>query len=156
MNLDIEYLEQLTKLLTENNLTEMVLSEGDKAITIKRNGEFVERRKTPTILQIPGLPQPQAEQVVTSAQESKETSEAEVSGVPVVSPMVGTFYRSTSPDLPPLVEVGDVVSVGQTVCIVEAMKLMNEIETETSGKVVKICVEDGQPVEYGQVLMYID
>ena len=70
--------------------------------------------------------------------------------------MVGTFYKASSPDAKPFVEVGQTVSKGDVVCIVEAMKLMNEIETEVSGKVVEICVEDGQPVEFGQVLMYIE
>lgn len=70
--------------------------------------------------------------------------------------MVGTFYKSPSPDAKPFVEVGQSVNQGDVVCIVEAMKLMNEIESEFSGKIVEICVEDGQPVEFGQVLMYIE
>ena len=74
----------------------------------------------------------------------------------VVSPMVGTFYRSPAPDADPFVEVGDVVEVGQTVCIIEAMKLMNEIEAETKGRVAQILVENTQPVEFGQKLFLID
>ena len=74
----------------------------------------------------------------------------------VVSPMVGTFYRSPAPDADPFVEVGDVVEVGQTVCIIEAMKLMNEIEAETKGRVAQILVENAQPVEFGQKLFLID
>lgn len=70
--------------------------------------------------------------------------------------MVGTFYSAPSPDAKPFVEVGQTVSQGDVVCIVEAMKLMNEIEAEVSGKIVEICVKDGQPVEFGQVLMYIE
>jgi acetyl-CoA carboxylase biotin carboxyl carrier protein len=76
--------------------------------------------------------------------------------VKVVSPMVGTFYRAPAPDADPYVEVGDRIDAGQTVCIIEAMKLMNEIESEVRGRVAKIAVENGQPVEYGQVLFLID
>lgn len=76
--------------------------------------------------------------------------------VDVISPMVGTFYRAPAPDEPPFVSVGDRLTVGQTVCIIEAMKLMNEIEAEVSGRVMEISIQNGQPVEYGQVLMRID
>lgn len=70
--------------------------------------------------------------------------------------MVGTFYKSPSPDADPFVNVGSTVKPGEVVCIVEAMKMMNEIESEISGKIVEVCVEDGQPVEFGQVLMYVE
>ena len=70
--------------------------------------------------------------------------------------MVGTFYKSPSPDADPFVNVGSTVKPGDVVCIVEAMKMMNEIESEVSGKIVEVCVEDGQPVEFGQVLMYVE
>lgn len=76
--------------------------------------------------------------------------------VDVISPMVGTFYRAPGPDEPPFVSVGDRITVGQTVCIIEAMKLMNEIEAEVSGQVMEISIQNGQPVEYGQVLMRIN
>jgi acetyl-CoA carboxylase biotin carboxyl carrier protein len=76
--------------------------------------------------------------------------------VAITSPMVGTFYRAPAPDADPYVEVGDQVTVGQTVCIVEAMKLMNEIESEVKGRVVKILVENAQPVEYGQKLFLVE
>jgi oxaloacetate decarboxylase alpha subunit len=87
---------------------------------------------------------------------AKAAAKSEDEGlVAVTSPMVGTFYRSPSPDSPSFVEIGDVVKPGQTVCIVEAMKLFNEIESEVAGKVVKILVENGKPVEYGQKLLLI-
>jgi acetyl-CoA carboxylase biotin carboxyl carrier protein len=70
--------------------------------------------------------------------------------------MVGTFYKAPSPGAAPFAEVGKTVSTGQIVCIIEAMKLMNEIESEVSGKIIEVCVEDGQPVEFGQVLMYVE
>ena len=77
-------------------------------------------------------------------------------GTPITSPMVGTFYVASSPGAKPFVEVGSTVSTGQVVCIIEAMKLMNEIEAEVSGKVTQICVKDGEAVEYGLFLMYVE
>lgn len=84
-----------------------------------------------------------------------DTAEAPVQGQPLKAPMVGTFYRASRPDAEPFVKIGDRVKTGQTLCIIEAMKLMNEIEAECSGIVVDILVEDGQPVEYGQPLFII-
>ena len=100
-----------------------------------------------------GAPAPAA--VSAEASQAKAVSDAP-KGTPITSPMVGAFYAAPSPGSEPYVKVGDVVKAGQVVCIVEAMKLMNEIESEVSGKVVQICVEDGQSVEYGQVLMYVE
>lgn len=87
---------------------------------------------------------------------SPEESSVDDSIVEVVSPMVGTFYRAPAPDAPPYVEVGDRISKGQTLCILEAMKLMNELEAEVSGTVRAICVESGDPVEYGQTIFHIE
>ena len=91
------------------------------------------------------------ENISVSEEEPKETKRKSI-----VSPMVGTFYKAMSPDAKPFIEVGQTVATGQVVCIIEAMKLMNEIEAEVSGRIVEICVEDGQPVEFGQVLMYLE
>jgi len=88
--------------------------------------------------------------------DSLEESLIDDSIVEVASPMVGTFYRSPAPDAPPYVEVGDRISKGQTLCILEAMKLMNELEAEVGGTVRAICVEDGDPVEYGQTIFHIE
>ena len=85
----------------------------------------------------------------------RRPAEPKVEGTPLTSPMVGTFYRAPSPGAKPFVEVGDTVKKGQTVCIIEAMKLLNEVEAETDGVVKEICVENGQPVEYGQNLLII-
>lgn len=86
----------------------------------------------------------------------KGSASANANLIPVVSPMIGTFYRALAPDAPPYVEVGAIVQVGQPVCIVEALKLKNEIESEVAGKIVKVLVEDGQGVEYGQALFLIE
>ena len=80
----------------------------------------------------------------------------EVKGKAITSPMVGTFYAASSPEAAPFVEVGSTVNVGDVVCIIEAMKLMNEIKAEQAGKVVQICVKNGDPIEFGQVLMYVE
>jgi acetyl-CoA carboxylase biotin carboxyl carrier protein len=100
---------------------------------------------------------PAAPRAAAPAAESTATAMEATNGHPAItSPMVGTFYRSPAPDADPFVEVGDVVEVGQTVCIIEAMKLMNEIEAETKGRVVKILVENAQPVEFGQRLFLLE
>ena len=147
MKFDIEYIEKLSKVLADNDLTEISLEEGEQAITIRKDVVVAPA----AVAAAPAPVQPQA------AAPAAEAPKAEVKkGTPVVSPMVGTFYSAPSPDAAPFVEVGSTVAKGDKVCIIEAMKLMNEIESEVSGKVLEICVKDGSPVEYGQVLMYIE
>ena len=151
MNFEVEYIEKLAKLIDEKSLSEIILEDGEQAITIKR--EYNQ-----TVVQSPVTPVVQAP-VAAPAQAAPAASAENTSapkGKPITSPMVGAFYAAPSPGAKPFVKVGDVISAGQVVCIVEAMKLMNEIESEVSGKVTQICVEDGQSVEYGQVLMYIE
>lgn len=153
MNFECEYIEKLAKLVSDNQLSEITLEDGDKAITIKKGGMAVSTvvSAQPQAIAAPqNVPSPQA----SEAPAPKASNEPK--GTPITSPMVGAFYAAPSPGSEPYVKVGDVVKAGQVVCIVEAMKLMNEIESEVSGKVVQICVEDGQSVEYGQVLMYVE
>ena len=147
MKFDIEYIEKLSKVLADNDLTEISLEDGEQAITIRKDVVVAPA----AVAAAPAPVQPQA------AAPAAEAPKAEVKkGTPVVSPMVGTFYSAPSPDAAPFVEVGSTVAKGDKVCIIEAMTLMNEIESEVSGKVLEICVKDGSPVEYGQVLMYIE
>lgn len=144
MKFDIEYVEKLAKVLADNSLTEISLEDGEQAITL--------RKEVTGVIAAPvAAPAPQQ----ASAPAEKPAAEAK-KGKPLTSPMVGTFYKSPSPDAKPFVEVGQTIKEGDVVCIVEAMKLMNEIESEVSGKVIEICVSDGQPVEFGQVLMYVE
>lgn len=152
MNFECEYIEKLAKLVSDNQLSEITLEDGDKAITIKKGGISGNVAVAPMA---PVLPAAAPSAPVAEAPQAKATSDAP-KGTPITSPMVGAFYAAPSPGSEPYVKVGDVVKAGQVVCIVEAMKLMNEIESEVSGKVVQICVEDGQSVEYGQVLMYVE
>ena len=147
MKFDIEYVEKLAKVLADNSLTEISLEDGEQAITLRKETAVI-AAATPAAI---AAPQPAA------APQSTQTETAPaVKGKPLTSPMVGTFYSAPSPDAKPFVEVGQTISQGDVVCIVEAMKLMNEIESEFSGKIVEICVKDGQPVEFGQVLMYVE
>lgn len=144
MKFDIEYIEKLAQVLTQGSLTEISLEDGEQAITIRKEV-------------ITGAPVVTAAPAPVAAHAQAPAAKEEVKrGKPLTSPMVGTFYKSPSPDSKPFVEIGQTVNQGDVVCIIEAMKLMNEIETEFSGKIVEFCVEDGQPVEFGQVLMYIE
>jgi len=149
MKIEMDYIEQLIKLVCDNGLTELSLEEGEKAIIIRK--EVVTAHAVPAIKAETHAVIP----VAAEARESVVTPDGKKM-VPIASPMVGTFYRAPSPGASSFTEVGKSISAGQVVCIIEAMKLMNEIETEVSGKVVEICVQDGQPVEYGQVLMLVE
>ena len=148
MKFDTDYIEKLAEIIEAKGLTEISLEDGNQAITVRRE---LHTAGAPVVAAPAAAPAAQPVQTPAAApkQEAKK-------GQPVTSPMVGTFYKASSPDAKPFVEVGQTISKGDVVCIVEAMKLMNEIESEFSGKVVEICVEDGQPVEFGQVLMYIE
>lgn len=148
MKFDIEYVDKLAKILAENSLTEISLEDGEQAITIRKDVVVAPVAAAPAVQAAAPAAQP--------AQTAAQPADPAKKGKPLTSPMVGTFYSAPSPDAKPFVEVGQTVSQGDVVCIVEAMKLMNEIEAEVSGKIVEICVKDGQPVEFGQVLMYIE
>lgn len=157
MNFETDYIKKLAKILSDNDLTEISLGSGEESIVIKRDKEssHVVTEVMPLSQCVQPLPQqPQQPQapVVVEEPAAPETPK----GTPIVSPMVGTFYAAPSSEDPPFVSVGDTITKGQVVCIVEAMKLMNKIESDVAGKIVKICVENGKPVEYEQVLMYVE
>jgi len=153
-NPEIEQIEQLLQFMTEHNLEEFEYSRGDLRIRLKKPGAapVVAARPAAEIIVPAAVPAP-----VAPAAES--AVEADLRGGEdlflVKSPIVGTFYGSPSPGAEAFVKVGSYVEAGQTLCIVEAMKLMNEIESETSGEVLRIFAENGQPVEYGQPLFGI-
>lgn len=144
MKFDIEYIEKLAKVLADNSLTEISLEDSEQAITLRKESIIAPA----AISAAPAAPA-QAQAVQTKTEEVKK-------GTPITSPMVGTFYKSPSPEAAAFVEIGKTISKGDVVCIIEAMKLMNEIESDVSGKITEICVSDGQPVEFGQVLMYVE
>jgi len=140
MKTDIKYLKELITLLTDNGLTEISISEGEDGVTIRKDGIPAAKAVIPVAAQeVP------AQEAPAEAEERKA----------ITAPMVGTFYSSADSQTP-LAEIGRNVQPGDVVCVIEAMKLMNEIEAEVSGKITEICVKDGDPVEYGQVLMYLE
>ena len=153
MKFETDYIEKLAKIVADNELTEISLEDGEQAITI--------RKDLPEVISA-GVAMPAAAPVAAAPAtpvapaESSTSSEPEHKGKAIVSPRVGTFYSKPSPDAEPFVKVGDSISAGDKVCIIEAMKLMNEIESEFSGKITEICVTDGQAVEYGQAIMYVE
>ncbi len=152
MKFETDYIEKLAKIIADNGLTEISLEDGEQAITIRKDLPEV-IAAAPSIAAAPvaaTAPAPAASAPQPAAKEP------EAKGRAITSPMVGTFYAASSPDAAPFVEVGSTVNAGDVVCIIEAMKLMNEIKSEQSGKVVQICVKNGDPIEYGQVLMYVE
>ena len=171
-------IQELIKLINKSNLTEFKMKDGDLELSI-RTKKFHKGRPTPVVAPqqqilpvatpavtapvaapIPAAspaPAPTTTDASSAKVEKKEAIEEEVGNyIEVKSPIVGTFYRSSSPEKGPYVKVGDTISKGDTVCIVEAMKLFNEIESEHAGKIVKVCVEDAQPVEYDTVLFLLE
>jgi acetyl-CoA carboxylase biotin carboxyl carrier protein len=152
MSLDIDKLRALLDLLSEKDISEFEHEEGGTRLRIARGASQV-----PIPSYSFAIPSPAAQSVPpqTVAGAPVEAGATHGDSVDVTSPFVGSFYRSPSPDAPPFVEVGSVVRPGQTLCIIEAMKLMNEIEAECSGTVVEIFAQTGKSVEYGQKLFRI-
>ena len=149
--IDIRKLKELVKLMVANDLAEMDLRDTDEQVTIRRHGEtFVTATPAAPVATVPTAVPDAVETAPAAA-----TQEAEVEGEEIVSPMVGTFYSSSDPDSPPFVSVGDEVSEDTTVCIMEAMKIFNEIKAQVSGKIVKVLVKSGDPVEFGQPLFIV-
>ena len=151
MKFDLEYLEKLAKLVHENDLSEITLEDDEKAVCLKREKPQQIVQPIPAV-----MPATVTSQVISEKKTEEKKEETAHKGQPITSPMVGTYYEAPSPDDAPFVKVGDNVSIGQVVCIIEAMKLMNEIEADVSGKITEICVKNGDSVEFGQVLMYVE
>lgn len=163
--MDFKQIQELIELVSHSNLGEVTIEQKDFKITIKHKEEHVTQVMAAMHSAAPALPQqayapaalPQAAAPAAPAAASTPAAESTASNlITIKSPMIGTFYRRPSPDKPNFVEVGDSVSTGEVVCIIEAMKLFNEIESEVSGKVVKILVQDASPVEYDQPLFLVE
>ncbi|QUS60472.1 acetyl-CoA carboxylase biotin carboxyl carrier protein [Synechocystis sp. PCC 7339] len=152
MAINFTELRELLGVISQSNITEFSLKSGDFEVSVRKDVMSGGVSVPPQAIAPPSSPV--ASTPVTSP-EVPAPSPADQKWTAIVSPMVGTFYRAPAPDEPPFVEVGDAVSKGQGVCIIEAMKLMNEIEAEVAGQVMEIVVENGEPVEYGQTLMWI-
>ncbi len=157
MSMDIKQIQDLIKFVAKSGVNEVAIEEEDFKITIKTNQ--APTYVTATVPAAAPAPLPTAAPAAPAPEAPKgETPKVEDTSnyVTIKSPMIGTFYRSPSPDKPVFVNVGDEVTAGKVVCIVEAMKLFNEIESEVSGKIVKILVDDAQPVEYDQPLFLVE
>ena len=153
-------LKELIEFLIEKDIAEFELERGDVKVRIKRAGEhtFVHSQAEPRFYAVPAAPGPVPELGAVPAIPAPAAPAAPVpeEGLQTVkSPIVGTFYEAPSPGAPPFVKVGDNVEVGQVLCIVEAMKLLNEIESDVAGEIVKKLAVNGQPIEYGQELFVI-
>lgn len=159
--MDLNYLKKVIKLFDNSSLSDITIEEEGTKITLSKDLGQVNVNQAPIVMQQP-VPVANQVQAVESNQAanqnlaSTESNENESSGFHnISSPIVGTFYKSPSPDSPPFVKVGDKVEAGQTLCIVEAMKLMNEIESDVAGTIEKVLLNDADPVEYGQDLFHI-
>lgn len=180
--MDFKQIQDLIKLISETGLSEFQLEDKEFKLTIRSNDYFDAQKSfaepkiitvsaasapmsmppqyapMPVAPQVPVTPPPAtpAAPVVNNTTAPAVESDNESKYVKIVSPIVGTFYRSPSPEKPPYLKIGDTVTPDSIVCIVEAMKLFNEIESEVSGKIVKVLIEDASPVEYGQPLFLVD
>ena len=150
--MDIRKIKKLIELLDESDVEELEIQEGDDSVRISRRRE---QASVTYAAQPMHAPQPQAPAPAPAAEAAAPAEPAAPSGHAVKSPMVGTFYRAPSPNAASFVEVGQTVKAGDVICIVEAMKMMNQIEADKSGTVTEILVENGQPVEFDQPLVII-
>ncbi|MDM1294855.1 acetyl-CoA carboxylase biotin carboxyl carrier protein [Sphingobacterium sp. N143] len=158
MGMDIKQIQDLIKFVSKSGVNEVSIEEQDFKITIKTNQEPTYVTATvPTVAPVAAPPVAQAAApapVATPAAPAAANNDANL--ITIKSPMIGTFYRSAGPGKPSFINVGDDINTGSVLCIVEAMKLFNEIESEVSGKIVKILVDDAQPVEFDQPLFLVE
>ena len=157
--MEFKQIQELIKLVSDSNIGEVTVEQKDFKITIRQKEEQVTHMIAAPQQPAPvyQMPQQLPPQQLSLAQAAPAAAAAPATNtITIKSPMIGTFYRRPSPDKPYFVEVGDEVSVGKVVCIIEAMKLFNEIESEISGTIVKVLAEDASPVEYDQPLFLVD
>lgn len=161
--MDFKQIQDLIKLVNESNIGEVTIEQKDFRITVKQKEEQITQMMAAPMQasayypqQAPQQIQQQSPQTSSQGEKQKTDTATPANTVTIKSPMIGTFYRRPSPDKPIFVEPGDEVSPGKVVCIIEAMKLFNEIESEVKGRIVKILVEDASPVEYDQPLFLVE
>ncbi len=157
--MDIKDIKSLIKMVTETDIAEFELESAEQKVRIKRGTapEIIHYQAPQPVLAAPQVvPAPSVAGVPVPAPAAPAAAPAGEKGEAITSPIVGTFYRAPAPDAPPYVEVGQTVEKGQVLCIVEAMKLMNEIEAEYRCKILKICKENAQPVEFGDTLFLVE
>lgn len=159
--MDFKQIQELIKMINKSNIGELTIEQKDFRVTIKQKEEQVTQVIAAPAQQAPiyAAPPPAVNQSAASAPAADKAKPAETTAsnlITIKSPMIGTFYRRPTPDKPNFVEIGDEVNTGKVVCIIEAMKLFNEIESEVQGKIVKILAEDASPVEYDQPLFLVE
>jgi len=162
--MDFKQIQELIKMINKSNIGEVSIEEKGFKLTIKQKEEPAVQQviaaplQTSPVAAMATVPAaiPQAQPAVSAEKPAKAAEAPAGNTVTIKSPMIGTFYRSPSPDKPSFVNVGDEVTPGKVVCIIEAMKLFNEIESEVQGKIVKVLVEDASPVEYDQPLFLVE
>lgn len=158
--MDLKQIQELIKMVNKSNLSEVSIEEKDFKITIKQKEEIIQQAVfNPAVSYAPApapasLPAAAPAAPAAAAPTAPKADDSKY--VTIKSPMIGTFYRKAAPDKPAFIEVGDEVTTGKVVCIIEAMKLFNEIESEVKGKIVKVLVDDHSPVEYDQPLFLVD
>jgi len=149
--IDMRKLKELVKLMVNNDLSEMDLRDTDEQVTIRRQGETIITQAPVAVAPVPAAATATAEVPIATAPQEQPHEE----GAVIVSPMVGTFYASPDPNSPEFVNVDDEVSDDTTVCIIEAMKIFNEIKAQCKGSIIKVLVSSGDPVEFGQPLFLV-
>lgn len=164
--MDFKQIQELIKIVNKTNIGELSIEEKDFKITIRQKEERITQIMSSPMQQLaPMQMMPPSQQMMApqsagapgNAADSLKTEDADNANlITIKSPMIGTFYRRPSPDKPLLAEIGDEISIGKVVCIIEAMKLFNEIESEVKGRIVKVLVEDASPVEYDQPLFLVE
>jgi acetyl-CoA carboxylase biotin carboxyl carrier protein len=171
--MDFTQIQEIIRMVGKHKISEFSLKDGDFKMTIRSQAGHTEAAPATTSVMVPvqqplmpmvapvapAAPAPapaEAPAPAPAVEKAEAAAPAAANTVTIKSPMVGTFYRSSSPDKPPFVKVGDMVDAGQRVCIIEAMKLFNEIESDVKGKIVKILVDDAKPVEYDQPLFLVE
>ncbi|HUQ65639.1 MAG TPA: acetyl-CoA carboxylase biotin carboxyl carrier protein [Flavitalea sp.] len=158
--MDFKQIQELIKLINKSNIGEVSIEEKGFKLTIKQKEEaaqnvFAAPQQFPQSFQAPAAPASQAPSA--STEKSKPATDTTTDNlITIKSPMIGTFYRSSTPGKPPFIEIGDEITPGKVVCIIEAMKLFNEIESEVKGRIVKVLADDASPVEYDQPLFLVD
>jgi len=146
--MNLKEIKEMIALMNENCLMELEVEKDGMRIRLKKSGGGTE---SPIVIERENLAQP-----LLAKEPASESAKTVANSVEIKAPMVGTFYRAPSPETPPYVEVGQVIEPGQVICIIEAMKLMNEIKSEIKGKIIEILAENAEPVEFGQPMMLIE
>jgi len=157
--MDFKQIQELIKMINKSNIGELTIEQKDFRVTIKQKEEQITQvLASPTHISpvLPAVASGNKTETKVPADKAKTTETSSENLVTIKSPMIGTFYRRSSPDKPNLVDIGTEITPGKVVCIIEAMKLFNEIESEVKGTIVKVLVEDASPVEYDQPLFVVE